>query len=568
MPSTLVVSPQSLVFVSNDSKVPNFSINRSTCAIVTNDTTASVTGGRSINFEALFGIISLPIGDHVILITKIKMAALLADQPVYQIIDTEVIPVRESLAPSQSRKSADKYVRLLKQQLKTPSMFFSKGYDLTNSAQAAQKVDPNSPINLRVQHEFMWNYHASRKLLDSQELHPWVVPVICGFLVSKDVTINSTRFNYTIISRRSRLRPGTRFFVRGIDMDGNVANFVETEQIVTKGNSTSSFLQIRGSIPLFWAQTPNIKYKPKIVIEQTPITDTAFEKHAKKVQDKYGRVALINLVDNKGSEQQLAQTFEQKNAKYSSMKMRYIHFDFHKKCSGMKYHTLIELLKSVEGEILEYGFFSKLEGKTQSEQAGVFRTNCVDCLDRTNVVQSLLARYVLNQQLQEFSIIGEHETFDRFPTFEATFKGIWADNADAISTQYSGTPALKTDFTRTGRRTYRGAIDDGINSLKRYVLNNFYDGERQDSYDLIHGNFYPQHGKDPFTTLTAIRLLIIALMVFILFTVITTFPPSTDATEFALFFVSFVVTAFVLFKVAVSSSKVLVDLPALNPKYR
>jgi len=47
-----------------------------------------------------------------------------------------------------------------------------------------------------------------------------------------------------------------------------------------------------------------------------------------------------------------------------------------------------------------------------------------------------------------------------------------------MSVLYSGTPALKTDFTRTGKRTMRGAIDDGINSLTRYVLNNFMDGRR------------------------------------------------------------------------------------------
>lgn len=33
------------------------------------------------------------------------------------------------------------------------------------------------------------------------------------------------------------------------------------------------------------------------------------------------------------------------------------------------------------------------------KQEGVFRTNCMDCLDRTNVVQSVLARNVLLSQL-------------------------------------------------------------------------------------------------------------------------------------------------------------------------
>ena len=44
-----------------------------------------------------------------------------------------------------------------------------------------------------------------------------------------------------------------------------------------------------------------------------------------------------------------------------------------------------------------------------------------------------------------------------------------------MSILYSGTPALKTDFTRTGKRTNKGAINDGINSLKRYYLNIFVD---------------------------------------------------------------------------------------------
>jgi len=35
-----------------------------------------------------------------------------------------------------------------------------------------------------------------------------------------------------------------------------------------------------------------------------------------------------------------------------------------------------------------------------SMQKGVFRTNCIDCLDRTNVVQSLLSKRTLQQQLE------------------------------------------------------------------------------------------------------------------------------------------------------------------------
>lgn len=56
---------------------------------------------------------------------------------------------------------------------------------------------------------------------------------------------------------------------------------------------------------------------------------------------------------------------------------------------------------------------------------------------------------------------------------------VWADHADYVSRAYSGTPALKTDFTRTGKRSHEGLIKDFWSSVTRYAKNNFLDGERQ-----------------------------------------------------------------------------------------
>lgn len=58
-------------------------------------------------------------------------------------------------------------------------------------------------------------------------------------------------------------------------------------------------------------------------------------------------------------------------------------------------------------------------------------------------------------------------------------RNAWADHADYVSTMYSGTGALKTDFTRTGKRSWKGALEDGRRSVIRYYKNNFRDGERQ-----------------------------------------------------------------------------------------
>lgn len=89
---------------------------------------------------------------------------------------------------------------------------------------------------------------------------------------------------------------------------------------------------------------------------------------------------------------------------------------------------------------------------------------------------------------------------------------VWADNADVVSRAYSGTGALKTDYTRyacldcrrlslipsfsTGKRSKEGALQDGVNSVIRYIKNNFLDGPRQDAYDLVTGSWIPRKGQE------------------------------------------------------------------------
>jgi phosphatidylinositol 4-phosphatase len=125
----------------------------------------------------------------------------------------------------------------------------------------------------------------------------------------------------------------------------------------------------------------------------------------------------------------------------------------------------------------------------------------MDCLDRTNVVQSMFARTSLTKQLVDCGIFKETDRIDMFPDFERMYRNsdpvavlltlVWADNADSVSKAYSGTGALKADFTRTGIRSTSGILNDGRNSIERYIRNNFFDVTRQDAYDLVLGNFQP-----------------------------------------------------------------------------
>ncbi|KAK5280224.1 Phosphoinositide phosphatase sac1, partial [Cryomyces antarcticus] len=103
----------------------------------------------------------------------------------------------------------------------------------------------------------------------------------------------------------------------------------------------------------------------------------------------------------------------------------------------------------------------------------------------------MLGRWTLTRMLTDLGLLRQGETAQDDAAFEHLFRNVWADNADVVSKSYSGTGALKTDFTRTGNRTRAGAMQDLNSSVTRYMKNNFADGPRQDAFDLFLGTYLP-----------------------------------------------------------------------------
>ncbi|KAL6043805.1 Phosphoinositide phosphatase sac1 [Balamuthia mandrillaris] len=83
-------------------------------------------------------------------------------------------------------------------------------------------------------------------------------------------------------------------------------------------------------------------------------------------------------------------------------------------------------------------------------------------------------------------------SIEELPELDFMLKNVWADNADFMSKQYTGTGALKTDYTRTGKRSVKGTMTDGVNSAKRFVNKQFKDDYKQMSMDLFLGRFLVQ----------------------------------------------------------------------------
>jgi len=324
-------------------------------------------------------------------------------------------------------------------------------------------------------------------------------------------------------------------------------------------------VQTRGSIPIRWSSPSDIKtYRPKVMIGTDPLGQArALRGHLVEQlalycngnpegdgegegADNGVKLAFINLIDKHSDQGRLGRTFssvldavlatyqDHSNGDDSSNEnidtadasvtrllnpesVSHIWYDFHAECKGGRWDKLKYLLDDVREYLDDQDYFCAAVPSSGSStgsvsptweimrvQDGTVRSNCMDCLDRTNVVQSMFGRYVLYNQLNERIGLQNQGARRKLPLgFNVAFKrnmltlpwkdgevkhrSLWADNADAISRLYAGTPALKGDFTRTGKRTKRGALDDGVNSLTRFYLNNFIDADRQEGMDLLTG---------------------------------------------------------------------------------
>lgn len=466
------------------------------------------------------GVLRLQSAAYCVIVSHIRNAGSLPSGPVLHVQKVRMLKLGVGHPSKEDREFATAITKLLE----SGYLYYSLDTDLTRSLEqvssgpltkSSTASDTNSHTELRKGNAFWWTWPMAR--LSGSVAASWALRTVYGFVGTHSMRFSTSLvdsghgdFNMTLISRRSRRRAGTRYITRGADALGDVANFVETEQVVwttAEPDVFSSYVLIRGSVPVFWRQNNGIA-RPSPELDGT-LADSrsAFSSHFRNVLRSYGGLTAVSLVDLHGSEQVLADAFERHfeldviPVFDKGIRPRLLSFDFHTHCGGKEYERgLSKLLEQVRDDIREFGYYAHgaRHDMVRKSQRGVFRVNCVDCLDRTNVVQSLISRVVLDHQVNAVyhgqlakpgKTGGESEVDIRFfNESEDRFKHVWGDNADAVSKQYSGTGALKTDFTRTGKRSTTGIVGDGVKSVVRMYYKNFVDEGRQEAIDILCGN--------------------------------------------------------------------------------
>uniref|UniRef100_A0A452SQD9 phosphoinositide 5-phosphatase n=1 Tax=Ursus americanus TaxID=9643 RepID=A0A452SQD9_URSAM len=250
-------------------------------------------------------------------------------------------------------------------------------------------------------------------------------------------------------------------------------------------DGVSSFVQIRGSVPLFWEQ-PGLQVGSHHLRLNRGLEANApaFDSVPASSQERFAvPVFLPSLPCHPLPFHFQKLLWASCHAGDTPM----INFDFHQLAKGGKLEKLENLLRpQLKLHWDDFDVFAKGENVSPRFQKGTLRMNCLDCLDRTNTVQSFVALEVLHLQLESLGL-NSKPIADRFVE---SFKAMWSLNGHNLSKMFTGSRALEG-------KAKVGKLKDGARSVSRTIQSNFFDGVKQEAIKLLLvGDVYTEESAD------------------------------------------------------------------------
>jgi len=497
------------------------------------------TAIRKASAHAILGFVRLLEGYYLILVTKRRKVAQIGHHMIYKIDETSMLYIPNN----EGKVSADekRYLKIFQNVDLSSNFYFSYSYDLTHSLQ--YNLSPHFRLDIETgdtpweskfkardedvttntflkrnkpNMKFVWNEYLQQDL----DLHPeWRMYIIHGFVSQTNISVYGLPIYLTLIARRSKKYAGTRFLKRGANFDGDVANEVETEQIVHDSSVSSfsrgrftSFIQMRGSVPSHWSQdVSKMVPKPLIMLD---ISDPHFRTagcHFNQLFSRYGcPVIVLNLVKNK--ERRPHETVLRNEfisaVRYlnqflpPSLAIEHIAYDM-AYVNKTKESVVMPELSSIAFQCLKrtgiYKSWSSCvndieEGiKTSSGrqfQTGVVRINCVDCLDRTNTAAFAFGKAALGLQLKALGVLADPDLEFDTDTIRM-LEEVYEDHGDTIALQYGGSQLVHRIKTYRKIAPLSSHSRDIMQTLSRYYSNTFSDADKQNAINVFLGVYVP-----------------------------------------------------------------------------
>ncbi|KAL4430910.1 hypothetical protein ABPG75_006166 [Micractinium tetrahymenae] len=494
--------------------------------------------------HAIVGCLRFLEGPYLMLITRRRYLGTLCGHKVHGIEATALLPVlspsaHRALFGSQQPATAEvRYRKLLAGVQLTRDFFFSYTWPIHQTVQQTfeqppeQWADGGADGGAWASHR-VWNDFLSRPLraaLGAGQAGRWVVPLAHGYFEQRPLALLGRTLQLTLVARRSRQFAGTRYLKRGVTDSGYCANDVEVEQVVEAGMDwksgqplLSSVVQVRGSIPLHWAQQPESSVlKPEIVLHRFDPLYQATRRHFDMLREQYGEAVcvldLVKRVERRpresvlGCEYATAVRYLNQRLAAGQHRVLYTAFDLSHKARTAKSHLLADLQRVQEPVLQATGIFCSGAGSgggrgrqggadgggevgPACRQHGVLRTNCIDSLDRTNVAQFTYGMLALGRQLHAMGI-AESAWLDPGSTMACHLMDLWERMGHTVALQYGGSEAHATFFQRQrGDWEARTQSKDLYTTLKRFYSNAYTDADKQDAINLFLGSFEPAPGR-------------------------------------------------------------------------
>ncbi|KAL1571080.1 SAC domain-containing protein [Candida albicans] len=499
----------------------------------------SIEGGihKVAQGYGMLGLIRFTQSYYLCLITKCSQVAILGGHFIYHIDETKLIPLGTNYKRPEKYSDEERLLSIFKYMDLGKTFYFSYSYDITNTLQTnfvrnkKKATDLQFGVNTNKVNDlfnnfehnerFVWNNLLLKLILDNPEVatYEWFQPIIHGFIDQANISVYGRKFYITIIARRSHHFAGARFLKRGVNDKGNVANEIETEQIVSDMLITSfhdpkygfynnprytSFVQHRGSIPLYWTQDMNKLPKPPIQIN---LNDPFYQSSALHFNDLFHRygspIIVLNLIKQKEK-----QPRESKLNHYFMACIKYLdqflpegkkiqYFSFDMSRHSKKNLDVIGPIQAIAANAMsQIGFFHNgINLSTTKLQKGIIRTNCIDCLDRTNAAQFIICKEALTHQLRSLKIISETQNLDYDSDLINVVTEIFHDHGDTIAIQYGGSNLVNTMDSYRRINQWSSHTRDMLNSIKRMYSNSFMDSIRQEAINLFLGNYIYEPDK-------------------------------------------------------------------------
>lgn len=319
----------------------------------------------------------------------------------------------------------------LKKLFSDGTFYFSRNFDISNVLKSHGLAHSMDYTIDNQDKNFIWNANLVTEIINWRSRIPaeekdyfdgeFLTFVMRGFYKTQVVDMTDTLATITLVSRISAESKQNAFDLDGIDEDGRVPNFIETEIIVTTNDFIFSYTQINGNVPLFWESSDGqLLYGRKLKLTKSlEHTQAAFDRHFDNIASKYGVVSIVNLIKPRSESQESLANGYKTCADSKGIKITNVDYG-----SGLLTKTPHKLLYLLKQDIYEFGavVYNRNKGVYIGKQTGVLRISAFDSIERPNTVERLVSREVLELAA------GELSGLDITSAFLNVHDRLWSEN--------------------------------------------------------------------------------------------------------------------------------------------